>query len=556
MTEEQIKAAVLDFFKYCEVNLQILTKEGQIVRFKLNRIQKKIVKHCIQSLADGKPIRVIILKARQEGVSTIIEALVYWWTATHKNVNAKIISHDKESAENLYGMFRRYYDYSEDQFKPATKYNTKHDLLFDTPEGTGLKSKISISSAENTGSGIGQTVFWLHASEVAMWSNGRELVAGLMQTVPMRAGTAIFLESTAKGVGDYFYDMWQGSKSGKNSFTPLFFGWHEHEDYARPTKLREKDLSEEELELKAQYGLTYPQIEWRRQKLAELNQDIDLFHEQYPINEVEAFLAAGRARFDAYKLAEMERQCVDPGRFNVVEAKTPQGRIRLNGMQTEYTLKPTLGSPLKVWEEVQPGVSYVIGADVSDTGEDNSVATVMCEDTCTTVARYAAGDVEPSEFGEILFELGHYYNKALVGVESNNHGLTTIQRLRDMNYSRLYRQERGKDERFESFTSKLGWRTDRKTKPLMIDALAEAIVKDRIHDRDLEFVRECITYVVDDKGRTNAQASKHDDRVMSTALALQLFDWNDEIVYRRRRKAAYPSPYLKAKQANREYLSG
>lgn len=551
--QQKIKIVKDDFYLYCEKNLYIQDKQGLLTKFTPNSIQRKIINHVITCLETNQPIRMIILKARQEGVSTVVEAIIYWYTATRKNVSSKIVSHDRESAYNLYSMFQRYYDNSHQFFKPSTKYKTKNDLLFNNEFNTGLNSQISISSAENTGTGRGLTIHWLHASEVAMWSNGAEILAGLLQTVPMNAKTAIFLESTANGIGDFFHSTWRAARDGNSSFSPFFFGWHEHTDYQVVTAPLE-DLTAEELALKNTYSLTDEQIAWRRMKIREFAGNEDKFAQEYPINEAEAFLASGRPRFNVPRLLEMEKDCREPGEFELVEKHPEQGTAITTKNLTITTPVKVPNAPLKIWEKPIEGVKYVIGADVSDTGEDNSVATIMRTDTTTTVARWC-GDIEPADFGEELMMLGKYYNNALIGVESNNHGLTTIQRLRDMRYKNLYRREKGIDERFESATSKLGWRTDRKTKPLMIDHLSEHITKGTLKDYDKMFISECIDYVVDKKGRTNAQDGKHDDRVIATAIALQLFE-GGAIVYRRRARASYPSQYAQAKRNNRSLLNG
>lgn len=553
-TEQKLKIKKVkdDYYLYCNKNLYIQDKQGMLTKFTPNSIQRKIIDYVIYCLLENKPIRMIILKARQEGVSTVVESIIYWYTATNKNVNSKIVSHDRESAYNLYSMFARYYDNSHAFFKPSTKYKTKNDLLFNNEFGTGLNSQISISSAENTGTGRGLTIHWLHASEVAMWSNGAEILAGLLQTVPMLPKTAIFLESTANGIGDFFHSTWRAAREGKSAFTPFFFGWHEHDDYQAPTKPL-KDLSEEERALKIAYELTDEQIAWRRLKIMEFAGNEDKFAQEYPINEAEAFLASGRPRFNIPRLLEMEKECTDPGEFELIQTTPKTGTALTKGL-TYMKPKKVPGAPLKIWEQPVEGVKYVIGADVSDVGDDASVATIMRTDTTTTVARWT-GDIEPADFGEELYMLGEYYNFALIGVESNNHGLTVIQRLRDMRYRNLYRREKGIDERFESATSKLGWRTDRKTKPLMIDHLSEHLTKKTLKDYDRDFIMECIDYVTDNKGRTNAQEGKHDDRVIATAIALQLFE-GGAIVYRRKAKASYPSKYLQAKRNNRKILNG
>jgi len=422
---EKISQIKDDFYLYCEKNLHIQNKQGALVQFVPNSIQKQIIDYVITCLETNQPIRMIVLKARQEGVSTVVEALIYWYTATHKNVSSKIVSHDRESAYNLYSMFQRYYENSHDFFKPSTKYRTKNDLMFNNEENTGLNSSISISSAENTGTGRGLTIHWLHASEVAMWHNGAEILAGLLQTVPLLPNTAIFLESTANGVGDFFYNTWQAAKENKSIFKPFFFGWHEHTDYQIYTEPLE-DKTEDEIALQKTYQLTDAQIAWRRLKVKEFAGNEDKFHQEYPINEGEAFLASGRPRFNIPKLIEMEKECVDAPEYELMEkklgGKTTGRQIYLN--KNSKILEPYVvyGAPLKIWEKPVEGAKYVIGADVSDVGDDYSVATVIRTDTNTTVARWR-GQLEPSEFGEELYLLGTYYNDALIGVESNNHGL-------------------------------------------------------------------------------------------------------------------------------------
>jgi hypothetical protein len=186
------------------------------------------------------------------------------------------------------------------------------------------------------------------------------------------------------------------------------------------------------------------------------------------------------------------------------------------------------GLPLKIWELPQRGREYVIGADVSEgvKGGDYSVADIIDKKTLKTVAKWR-GLVDPDVFGRKLEQLGRFYNFALIGCEINNHGLAVVQRLRDLYYRNLYRRETGLDEGFESPTAKLGWKTDMRTKPLMIDYLAEAIRERLITDYDMVFVREAMTYVIDDNGRTNAEEGTFDDTVIAKAIALQMFEWSN-----------------------------
>lgn len=534
-----------DYKRYCKNNLKILNKAGQLVPFVLNQEQEIIVAAVLRCILEERPIRFIILKDRQIGVSTVIESLIYWWTATHKNIQSKIVAHDTTTSLKLYNMFKRYYDNSNPLFKPTTKYNTRNDLTFDNDEGTGLKSQIDTSSAENTSSGRGDTIHWLHGSEVAVWRNGEELVSGLMQAVPMLASTAIFLESTANGVGDFFHRTWQAAKRGESAFTPLFFPWIMHEEY----RLKAPDNfqpSKEEQQLKKLHNLDNDQLTWRREKQKEFVSNPPKFFQEYPLTDAEAFLSSGSPRFDIASLIKMEEACKPPKELELHEFEDIEGK--------KIRAKLLTNSPLKVWEEPKEDHDYVIGADVAEgIGGDYSVATIVDRDSQRTVARWR-GDVQPADFGEVLEQLGRWYNRALIGVEINNHGLTTVQRLVDIGYDRLYRKESGIDERYQEYTSKLGWRTDIRSKPLMIDGLAEAIAKGQMQDYDRVFVNECMTYVTNERGRTNAQEGCHDDTVCATAIAYQLFEWTDVVKQKLSVRSRYPASYMAKRQANKELI--
>jgi hypothetical protein len=532
-----------DFERYCKNNLHIKTEAGEIVPLEFNHIQKIIVKNVLDDLENGRPVRYIVLKARKEGVSTLVEALIYWWTATHKNVHSKIVAHDRDTAMELYEMFRRYYDNSNQLFKPQTKYNTRTDLTFDNEQGTGLKSMIDVSSASDKGTGRGMTITCLHGSEVSLWSDGSELMAGLIQAIPKIPNTMIFLESTANGIGDFFHKTWQAAKAGNSVFKPLFFGWNDRPEYSRPVP-RNFKLTEEEKEIKIKHNLTDEQMAWRRETLREFADNPKKFYQEYPLTDIEAFLSSGSSRFDIANLVKMEEQCYPAKTYEIIEQRKTVGLDN----SLSYKAIEVENAPLKIWKMPQQGREYVIGADVAEgIGQDYSVATIMDKEDMETVARWR-GDIEPADFGEVLDTLGRFYNMALIACEVNNHGLTTIQRLRDMSYPNLYRRERNIDTRLERFTEKLGWQTTTKTKPLMINALSDAINLGKIKDYDVNFIRECMEYTVDERGKTNAQVGSHDDTVIATAIALQAFEWTEAVVKGRSAPSVLPHKYMEIRK--------
>jgi hypothetical protein len=526
-----------DFYRYAKNNLYIKNKDAEIVIFDPNIAQRVLIDRVLELLVLGKPIRLIVLKARQMGLSTAIEAIIYWYTSTHKNISAMIVGHEDTSSKNLYNMFKRYYENSNVLFKPTRKYDTKTDLTFQREDADGnqigLNSVIKTATAKNVSAGRSDTIQLLHGSEIGEWEHGEELVASLLQTVPVRPNTMIFLESTANGRGNFFYKQWQESVKGETVFEPFFFPWWLHEEYQMDGEIGQYTVEEEEIIEIIKDGIDiagkHYTVDWesisrkiafRRYKEREFRATPERLYQEYPSTAHEAFIATGRPVFNIKALSYMEKQC-DKHLFQRYELVQEQDRT------ISAVLSDDL-APLKIWDMPERGEEYVIGADPAEglANGDFSVADVIRVKDLKTVAKIR-GHIDPDLFGHFLDKLGRFYNNALLGVEINNHGLAVVQRLRDLFYTNLYRREKGIDERFEESTSKLGWKTDMRTKPLAIDYLAEAIRELYITDYDIVFIEEAFSYVRDDNGRTNAEEGNHDDTVMAKAIALQTFEWSN-----------------------------
>lgn len=560
---EAIKVIKDDFYIYCERNLVIQDKiSGAIVPFKLNWAQKLLVDRVVEDIANGRPVRYIILKARQMGLSTVIEALCFWWTSTHRNITSVIIAHETEASTNLYNMFKRYFENCHPMFQPKQKYNNKKEIVFDVEDNIkqeyadrgekspGLGSQIKTLVAKE-GKGRSSTIHFFHGSEVAFWEAKADVVSSALQAVPRAPGTFAFLESTANGVGGYFYEEWQLAKKGESSFKPLFFAWHEHDEY----EIRESCngvYDDEELELLEIFReKDYPEetwdwkIMWRREKKKEFRSDPKKFYQEYPKDDMEAFLSSGRPVFDTGLLVKMEQYALKHSDHifgQIVANPDATSREKYIFEQVPVLFQDQDPSPLKVWElpikadakTHSPAAKYVIAVDVSEgklnresaeKKNDYSVIDVMRLDNLKTVARWR-GHIDPDLLAGVVYNIGMFYNEALVGVEVNNHGLTTVQGLRNRFYRNLYMRETSEEHQFQERTALMGWQTNRKTKPIIINNLVQAIRDGDIIDLDIVFIRECMTYVRDDQGHTNAQEGMYDDTVMAKAIALYLSDYN------------------------------
>lgn len=555
----KIKLIKQDFYKFAKMNLYIKDKFANIVPFVPNEPQRALIDYVLLCIKEKRPVKVIILKARQMGFSTAVEALCYWWTSTNFNINSVIIGNDEKSSLNLYRMFRRYFDNTNILFKPSVRYNTKSDLTFEkfdeNGKQIGLGSAIKIETAKNKSAGRSDTVNFLHASELGAWENGEDLVASLMQTVPdaevMEKPSMVFLESTAEGRGNYFHKEYVAAVNKKNNYQPLFAPWWILDTYERDATFEdlgqlndyEKFLVELMRKGHETLGHKFPiseesiprKLAYYRRKAKDFAATPERLPQEYPSTWEESFIASGKNVFNPLALQEMEKDATpleDVGYYKITPLEDrPYEEFELEQIPFEENETPddfTYKAPLKIWEKPKPYKEYVIGADVAEglKGGDFSVATVVDVSTMAVVARWR-GHCDPDKFGEILGALGTYYNYTLIGVEVNNHGLTTVQKLRDTFYTNLYKRDRGYDEEWETPTVNLGWKTDMRTKRLMIDDLIKLVRERVIKDKDIVFINEAFSYVRDERGRMNAEEGSHDDVVMSTAIAYQLFPWGD-----------------------------
>jgi hypothetical protein len=435
-------------------------------------------------------------------------------------------------------MSKLYYEELPEVIRPMKKYSNEKALSFENATSDekekqanpGLRSKITVSTAGTLEAGRGTTVHNLHASEVAFFPDAKTTMLGLLQTVPDRMNTFVALESTANGVGDWFHDMWQKATRGENDFIPVFLPWFIDPGYTRPFRsdaekeqyleeigqvsydMQGKQVRTYEIELMEKNGLTPEQMNWRRWAVANKCQgDEELFMQEYPSTPEEAFISSGRPKFSIKSLKKYQTIVKEPKRGYLREGQ--DGRMELLEDAKGY---------VSIWEEPKPQRFYAIGADVAEglINGDYSCGVVGDSESFDIVATWH-GHIDPDLFGVELVKLARYYNDAYLGVESNNHGLTTLTSIKKQEYWNLF-FSKTYDRISDTVTQKLGWTTSAKTKPLMIDKLSEFVREMYLGVYDDRIISEMFTYVIEDDGKTNAQVGCYDDTVMATAIMLQL----------------------------------
>ncbi len=499
--------------KYIELVLYIKTKEKKIIKLRLNAAQNLIYRRIMKIKDQGRPIRFIILKARQEGVSTFCEAMIFENTASHSNVNSLIVAHEPESTEEIFRMSKLYYDMLPEPAKPLKRYDNKKQLVFENPDektrpdDPGLRSKMVIATAGKVKIGRGLTIQNFHGSEVAFWKDGKELMLSVMQAIPDHSNTMVFLESTANGFGgdgEYFYNIVQDAIAGRNDFELIFLPWHLMPEYSmkfsgeeEKTKFAET-LDAYEKDIQRRFNLMLEQLNWRRWAIKnKCGGDIDKFKQEYPITIEEAFIASANT--------------VIPKQY--IEA------------QRKFIREPIdkLDGDVLVYEHVKKHY-YSLGGDSSEgEGRDDSAFTIIDKMTGREVAHFANNRIPPDLFAKKMVKAAEYFDNAIIVPETNGHGIAVLNELQKLGYPNIFRQ-RYYDHASKQWSRRLGWKTTKITKPLMVDEFKEGLREEEIGISNAATVGQMLTFVhTDESGRhgMGAETGQKDDRLISAMLAWQ-----------------------------------
>ena len=499
--------------------LTIKTKSGQLIHFKLNSVQAIILHKIKEILKSGKPVRLWILKARQAGVSTLIEAILYAYTSQGEGINSSVISHDLDSSNYLFEMQKLYHERLEDHLKPNIKHSNEKKLEFEK-----IHSQILIDTADNKKAGRSFTFRHVHLSECAFFPDLQGLLTGLNQSVPNLLGTMIIGETTANGLGNQFYDEWVQCINGQSDWQTLFIPWFQVKEYTltltnglypieaiefpTPTE-RDKFLVEEE-KLQVKYNLTSQQINWRRWCIVNnCNRRVMTFNQEYPDSWETAFIATGNLFFDKVALKEQE-----------IKKPLAIGNIVKEGMKYAFRQDPT-GS-FKIYELPNRMEQYAIGADPAEgmAHGDKSAACVLNKRTNKTACVYNH-NTAPDRFAEDLIKMGNYYNQAIVACENKGYG-TSVNKDLYKGYGRVYRKIKQK-KGFREPTLELGWNTNLNTRPQMLSQLGEEIFNGSTDLADKDLIQQCWTFINNPKKlRAEAEQGKCDDMVFARAIAGQV----------------------------------
>jgi hypothetical protein len=519
--------------------------EGYITLYPFWDSQEIFFEVLYEPLMAAQQVKLICLKARQLGMSTIAEGAIFWKTIRNEGHNTLVIAQEPGQADYLFGMSQLAYSYLPWWMRPEAKYEAKgHYLVFDRKDkaesytNPGLRSQIFVDAANKVSglAGVGKTLRAAHMSEFSLWPDPRLLTRGLLPTMNAADLLAI-IESTACGRRNHMFTFWKDCVSGKISgWTPVFiesFRVKKYYSIIAPDEKLELTKDEQAMRKKvleeSDFIIPLEHFKWRREKINEyiaMEGDDAIFYEQYPaLNWLEAFQGSTLCAFNKKKLNVILSNCRQPEYYGEIDLeadmKTP--KFELTKVKKEHhrpaniPLQEGYGGRLRIWKMPEDGESYYIGADVAQgvKGGDFSAAYVMKIGRGPEPDEFVAefhGWINPTPYARVLAALGYWYGIAEISVECNDIGLkTSLELLKILEYPNLFRWKHY--DKLKNFLSDfMGWYTNQKTRELLISAMREAIDDDVISILSEELVEEMQDFGAESIGARFEGQEGHDDR--------------------------------------------
>lgn len=502
-----------DYPLYARSCLTVVTKGGSKLRLHLNRSQRKVQATIDKMRARGRPPRIVALKARQVGISTDTQGRMFHGVHLNPNRTALTIAHKRDSARQIVTMSKTFLAHLPKGIAPKIESETKLNFLL----SNGSKVDVEVATE---GGGRGWTAQYLHLSEFARYPNPSGVLGGALDAVPATTDSLIVVESTAKGMNE-FYDLYVQAKTGQSDWAPIFIPWHEDEGYrlhVPPEGLGE--LDKDERDLVRRFHLDDAQLAWRRFKIREKKGDKLLYQQEYPCDDREAFVVTGSPVFEKDTIDFYADALTMPG------VVLPEPReIEWDADERKHKMNAHSHGRFHVYQEPLARHLYVVAVDCSegDAGSDPSPIVVLDRMTLDIVAVWD-GRQRPDLLARTSAAICDYYNKGRCIWEANGPGLAfqiEFERLWDDYYMR----EASQDSVSRKLTDKAGFYTSPKTRSYLFNILRR-FVENRMgkipHPR---LVAE-ISWLYFEEGfrgerRVEAPAGKTKDLCIATALALE-----------------------------------
>lgn len=495
-----------------ECCFSIVNKEKKNVPFFFNEVQRDFIE---KTKKYGKKKPYFVLKGRQQGFTTVITALQLAYAIVVKNFAGFTLADRDDNTKAIFvDKAKVMYNALPERLKPTEKFNSVNELFFDR-----LNSSWRIASATSN-VGRSRTLSFIHYSEVAFF---RCPLSDLQKSIAEAAtkDALCIYETTANGFNEA-KELWDSG-----SCVNLFYEWWKTPEYVSDEYEYVKDCDEwlkKRILFLEKKGLTKEQIAWYAKKYASYI-DKSAIKQEYPCTPEEAFVASGDCVFDKEEISNylsvFDVKC-ETGYFEYrLEAhivKSPSGEVAGCDYSVEdIRFTKSAAGYISIVKPPEKGHPYVIGADTAGSGTDYFTAKVIDNTSGMCVATLRKQKIDEDLFAHQILCLAHYYNDALVGVETN-YSRHPVRVLKSLGYTNLYvaKDLSTMSDRAENY---YGFVTSSITRPIIISNLV-SIMRENIRlETDRETLREMLTFIKRDDGKPSAADGAHDDLVMAAAIA-------------------------------------
>lgn len=509
---------------------------GQDIRFRLNAPQRRLLAVMEGQRQAGNPIRVILLKARQWGGSTLVQMYMAWFQLVLRTGwNSLICGHKHNTSRAIKQMYRlllrNYPDDQKDDLDDRLKF-VNYEGSRDVQQLLARDCLVICGSSRSEDAVRGFNLAMAHLTEVAFWASTalhdpEDVMRSVLGTVMNEPGTIVVLESTANGVGNFFHSEWLRAQSGHSDKVPVFVPWYEIELYRRPVHdpaALWASLDDYERHLWDE-GCTLEMLAWYHDKRREYSTHTQMM-EEFPSNDIEAFANTGNCVFDLAQLETLRHSCRPPAIVGDIEGNwlAPGG----------VSLVERANGPLHIWrhpESDTTGLRYVVAVDVggrSDKADWSVMAVFDLHDSREQLPEVVAqwrGHIDHDLLAWKAVHLAQHYCNALLVIESNTleseytegDGGQYILNVIGQRYGNLYSRSHDRKGR-----KRYGFHTNRQTKRQAIYNLIAAVRECQYVERSHAAIDEMSTYELTRKGGFEAMAGHHDDILMTRAIALQV----------------------------------
>lgn len=546
--------------------LRILDKQTTTLTPLRFNVAQKYVTARLWAMARNRPVRALIPKFRQGGITTWGLGRLLHVGQTRADRMMMLMLHDLKLAEPMYlrlDAMDKGIGKGLEEGAPTLPKAARTTDQVGKAIGWTSGSLLQIETANKPkGIGRGNTIHHVHATEIPSWPDPTKVMKGLLDSVPELPmfESSLILESTSEGVGDWWYWACMKAQQGRGDFELIFLPWWLELAYGardpRPEDLRrawsptggraladcikeplapsEEELGKQILREAPGYGLTYltpdmvvQKLLWRRRKIE--TSDPETFMQEMPATLEESFRGTGRPVFTSasvsfHRSRKEASSDVDVVRDAVQRARILQVDTVVDGMKERpvYDLRDDAEGPLHVWLPPSAGERYVIGGDpASGEGDDPSALQVLLNrrDRLEQAAVWH-GWCGMIELAYITAWLAKTYNNALIVPEFTGLGSEYVNQLMRITWpGRKVYQRRVLSAKGDKMQDRPGFDMNAATRPAVIETVYDLLKTEIPVIHHAQTLMEIEQFRLDEKGRADHPPGGHSDLLMAFGIA-------------------------------------